>query len=248
MATPDWLIARPIAHRGLHDRKRGIIENTLSAANAAVAQRFAIECDVQSTSNGEVVVFHDDFLDRLTMTDGAVKDYTLWDLQRFKLKDTDEKIPSLIEFLHEIAGKVPLICEIKSNFDENPTTTLRTLEILKTYPGPVAIKSFDPFIVALTRDLAPDRPRGFIGESTYDDPEWSFLGKEKKEYLVGLSHLAGNNTDFISWYKKDISKPGPRLARELSGLPLMTWTVRTLHEMDYCREFSDQIVFENFLP
>lgn len=248
MATPDWLIARPIAHRGLHDRKRGVIENTLGAANAAVALRFAIECDVQSTFDGEVVVFHDDFLDRLTLAQGAVKDYTLSNLQRFKLKDTDEKLPSLIEFLEEIAGKVPLICEIKSNFDGNPTTTLRTLEILKNYPGPAAVKSFDPFVVALTRDLAPERPRGFIGESTYDDPEWNFLGEEKKEYLIGLSHLAKNNTDFISWYKKDISQTGPRLAREFSGLPLMTWTVRTSEEMHYCRDFSDQIVFENFIP
>jgi glycerophosphoryl diester phosphodiesterase len=248
MATPHWLIARPIAHRGLHNRKVGVIENTLGAANAAVALRFAIECDVQSTSDGEVVVFHDEFLDRLTKTEGAVKEHTLSDLQRLTLKDSDEKIPSLIEFLDEIAGIVPLICEIKSNFDDNPKTTLRTLEILKTYPGPVAIKSFDPFIVALTRDLAPERPRGFIGESTYGDPEWNFLGERKKEYLIGLTHLAENNTDFISWYKNDISQTGPRLAREFSGLPLMTWTVHTSDEMDYCRPFSDQIVFESFLP
>ena len=59
MNRPDWLVARPIAHRGLHDRTAGLVENSLSAAEAAIAAGFAIECDVQDTADGDAVVFHD---------------------------------------------------------------------------------------------------------------------------------------------------------------------------------------------
>ena len=52
MAGLDWLIARPIAHRGLHDEARGIIENTPSAIAAAVAADYAIEIDLQVTADG----------------------------------------------------------------------------------------------------------------------------------------------------------------------------------------------------
>ena len=66
MSAPEWLVARPIAHRGLHDPAAGLIENTLAAADAAIAGGYAIECDVQDTADGEAVVFHDFTLDRLT--------------------------------------------------------------------------------------------------------------------------------------------------------------------------------------
>ena len=72
MAAPDWLTARPIAHRGLHDRAASRPENTLAAARAAVAGGFAIECDVQLSADGEAMVFHDAALGRLTEAREAV--------------------------------------------------------------------------------------------------------------------------------------------------------------------------------
>ena len=65
MRAPDWLTARPVAHRGLHDRARGVIENMPSAFQAAIAGNFAIELDVQLTADGEAIVHHDDALGRL---------------------------------------------------------------------------------------------------------------------------------------------------------------------------------------
>ena len=66
MRAPDWLTARPVAHRGLHDRARGIIENMPGAALAAIEGNFSIECDIQLTADGEAMVHHDDELGRLT--------------------------------------------------------------------------------------------------------------------------------------------------------------------------------------
>ncbi len=72
----DWLVARPIAHRGLHAKSKGIIENTASAFEAAILGGYSIECDVQLTADGEAIVFHDDDLERVTEAKGPVKALT----------------------------------------------------------------------------------------------------------------------------------------------------------------------------
>ena len=248
MAAPAWLTSRPIAHRGLHNSKIGIVENTIGAAMAAVRLNYAIECDVQLSYDGELVVFHDDELDRLAEAEGKVKAHSLLELKSIKLKNTDEKIPTLKELLSVIDTKVPLICEIKSEFDDDIAAAKRCCVILEDYQGPVAIKSFDPFIVDTVRKLAPQRPRGFIGESHYDDPEWNFLSEIKRNQLIDLTHFTISQPDFISWYVKDLKYTGPRMAREFSGLPLITWTIRNLDQMNEALNFSDQIIFENFIP
>src|SRR3954447_2744451 len=93
-----WLKARPIAHRGYHDRSAGRIENTLPAAEAAIAKNFAIECDLQLTADGEAVVFHDDTLERLTEAAvGPVRTRTLPELKAMALRRTDVRIPTLSE-------------------------------------------------------------------------------------------------------------------------------------------------------
>ncbi len=248
MSAPSWLISRPIAHRGLHNRGIGVIENTIGAALAAVEHDFAIECDVQLTKDGEIIVFHDDELERLTDGFGPVKNKTLLEIKSLNLRDTKEKIPTLTEFLDTLSSRVPLICEIKSEFDQNPEPTKRCCDTVSLYQGPVAFKSFDPYCVGLVRDFLPTYPRGFIGESFYDDPEWNFLGVSKKKYLTSLSHLVDNNPDFLSWYQKDVEEIGPRLSREYTGLPLMTWTIRSAEDGRRVSQYSDQIVFENFRP
>jgi glycerophosphoryl diester phosphodiesterase len=248
MSTPAWLTARPIAHRGLHDRPNGLIENTIGAAKAAIRNQFSIECDVQLTADGEVIVFHDDELNRLTTSSGLIANLTLSEIKTLRLKDTEEKIPTLAEFLGTLSSQVALICEIKSDFDHNYKVVERCCDILKAYEGPVAIKSFDPDIIARVRLLAPDRPRGFIGESRYDDPEWDFLDKSKKNNLISLQHLSETQPDFLSWYFKDIDQPGPCVSRQAYGLPVITWTIRNENNAKNVKKFTDQIVFENFIP
>ena len=248
MSQPNWLISRPIAHRGLHNRYLGIVENTIGAALAAIEHNFAIECDVQLTKDGAVIVFHDDKLERLTDGVGFVKDKSLAEIKSLNLKYSEERIPTLVEFLDTLSSKVPLICEIKSEFDDNPEPPRRCCEVLSMYQGPVAIKSFDPYSISLVRDFLPIHPRGFIGESFYDDPEWNFIEASQKKYLKSLSHLSENNVDFLSWFHKDIEEIGPRLSREYTGLPLMTWTIRSDEDRGKVSRYSDQIIFENFIP
>src|SRR5450756_562100 len=93
--APDWLTARPVAHRGLHDRARGIIENMPGAAQAAVDGNFGIECDIQLTADGVAMVHHDDALGRLTEASGALLEKTAAELKAVKFKDTSEHMMSL---------------------------------------------------------------------------------------------------------------------------------------------------------
>ena len=112
MRAPDWLTARPVAHRGRHDRARGIIENMPAAASAAVAGNFAIECDIQLTADGEAMVHHDDALGRLTEGSGALLGKTSAELKRVVFKDTPEKMMSLGDLCAVVAGRTPLVIEI----------------------------------------------------------------------------------------------------------------------------------------
>src|SRR5258708_12549601 len=117
MRAPDWLTARPVAHRGLHDFARGIIENMPAAAEAAAAGNFAIECDIQLTADGEAMVHHDDALGRLTEGSGALLGKTSAELKRVTFKDTPEKMMSLVDLCALLPAPAPLPIQWQTHFD-----------------------------------------------------------------------------------------------------------------------------------
>jgi glycerophosphoryl diester phosphodiesterase len=246
--APAWLVARPIAHRGLHDRARGIMENSPGAADAAIAHSFAIECDVQITRDGEAMVFHDFALARLTGQDGLIRDITASQASQLTLSGSTDHVPTLSAFLTRIAGRTPLIIEIKSSFDGNMALIDRVASVIANYRGPVAIKSFDPDIVEAAAKLCPDTPRGIVAQAVYDDDEWSELPLERAHGLANLLHMPQSKPDFISWRVGDLPCAAPFLCRHLGQLPLMTWTVRTAEQRTIAAQYADQMVFEGFMP
>jgi glycerophosphoryl diester phosphodiesterase len=248
MSAPDWLVARPIAHRGLHDAGAGVFENTLSAADAAVEAGFAIECDVQDTADGDAVVFHDHSLDRLTAERGPVRERTAAALAGLAVGGTADRIPTLKAFLDRVAGRTPLIIEIKSRFDNDPRLTHRTIEVLAAYRGLFVLKSFDPFVVAAVRTTAPAIPRGIVAESAYAGGEWEKLSPEQRHDMANLLHFRATEPDFLSWRVADLPCAAPFLCRHLKRLPVMAWTVRTEADRQRAVLHADQIVFEGFRP
>lgn len=248
---PDlgWLVARPIAHRGLHDLAAGVIENSPSAAQAAIAGGFGIECDVQLTADGEAVVFHDFVLDRLTGETGAVVERKAEALSAITLKGSNDPILTLSAFLDLIGGRVPLVIEIKSRFDGNLALTRRTVEVVAGYRDhPIVIKSFDPAIVTALRELAPDIPRGIVAMNAYDYGDYDRLSPERKHALANLLHFTESRPHFLSWKVVDLESAAPYLCRNALGLPLMSWTVRTPDERQRAAKYADQMVFEGFRP
>ena len=152
MRAPDWLTARPVAHRGLHDAARGIIENMPAAVAAAIAGNFAIEVDLQLTADGEAMVHHDDALGRLTEGSGPLLGKTAAELRAVKFNGTSERMMSLGDLCALVDGRVPLLIEVKSHFDGDRKLVARMAEVLAGYSGPAAVMSFDPDQVLALRE------------------------------------------------------------------------------------------------
>src|ERR1700682_427174 len=138
MAATDWLTARPIAHRGLHDIAHGMVENSASAVDAAIAGRYGVEVDLQLTADGEAMVHHDDALGRLTEGNGPLLGMTSEKLKAVKFKDTSERMMSLGDLCALVEGRVPLVIEVKSHFDGDRKLVTRMAEVLASYRGPAA--------------------------------------------------------------------------------------------------------------
>ncbi|MFI5011831.1 MAG: glycerophosphodiester phosphodiesterase family protein [Hyphomicrobiales bacterium] len=244
----QWLVARPIAHRGLHDKAGGVIENTASAARAAIAARFAIECDVQLSADGEAMVFHDFTLERLTQGEGRVDAASAEALSALPMRGTQDRIMTLGDWLSLVAGRVPVVIEIKSSFAGDMRLTRRTVEVVEGYGGPFALKSFDPRVVTVLRDIAPEMPRGIIAMNSYGYSDYLGLSALEKHALANLLHFPQTKPDFLSWWIGDLPTAAPFLCRTQLGLPLMSWTVRTEQERELAAAHADQMVFEGFRP
>jgi len=248
MAGLDWLTARPVAHRGLHDPARGIIENTPSAFSAAIAGNYAIECDLRLSRDGEAMVFHDRTLDRLTTATGDVANRTAAELAGVTYKDSADRMPTLTQLCELVGGRVPLILELKSEFDGDGRLVARVAEVLKSYPGPVAAMSFDPDQVARLAACAPGLPRGIVAERRYSHPEWKGLRPRDRFKLGHLLHAGRSRPHFVAYAVADLPAPAPLVARWLLGLPLLTWTVRTPAQRACAARWADQMIFEGFRP
>jgi glycerophosphoryl diester phosphodiesterase len=247
------LTARPTAHRGLHDRAKGVIENSFSAAKAAIAGGYAIECDVQLSSDGELVVFHDDSLERLTEATGLVSDLSTRDLTAIRLRDSADAIPTLSDFLSLIDGHTPLVVELKSTFDGDLRAARRAAELLAPYAGPVVIESFDPAFIACLRKEGDALgvahiPLGIVGEAAYDSPEWAALSPAQRAEMTHFLHYPRTRPDFLSWNVSDFPNAIPLLLREGLRLPVTVWTVRSREQATRASAWADQIVFEGFSP
>ena len=244
---PDlsWLTARPISHRGLHDWRKGVVENTLGAFTAAINGNYAIECDLQVTRDGEAVLFHDNTLDRVTEASGEVQDRTVTDLKKVKFRHGPEAIPALKEMLDLVAGKVPLVIELKPQWNGDDTLVRRTLSVLKSYAGPHGLMSFDPDAIAAVKSLSPGTIRGIISDRGFD-PYYNRLPPALRQELRTLAcvqrirpHFLSIDIDELPW--------APVTALRSLGMPVITWTVRSPQQSAIALRYCDQVTFENYL-
>lgn len=248
MHAPAWLTARPVAHRGLHDAARGIIENMPAAAQAAVAGNFSIECDIQLTADGEAMVHHDDALGRLTEGSGALLEKTAAELKAVRFKDTPERMMSLGDLCALVNGRVPLVIEVKSHFDGDRKLVRRMAQVLAAYSGPAVGMSFDPDQVLALREAMPALPRGIIAQRSYDDDYWKGLTSEQRQSMLYLRHAFRTRPHFVAYWVNQLPAPAPWIARNVFGLPLLTWTVRTPEQRQRAARYADQMIFEGFVP
>jgi len=235
MKDLSWLTAQPIAHRGYHDINRGIWENTLSAVSRAVEHGFAIECDLQYTADSVPVVFHDDDMQRLCGIKGDIRANTAGELGLVAVGGTADKVPTLGQLLRLVKGRVPLVLELKGRKGDDDGFADAVVETLENYDGPVALMSFDHWLLKDLKALDPPCPIGLTAEG--NRPE-NFEVHEQAMQL-GL--------DFISYFYGHL--PNPFIDRQRAlGRPVITWTVRDQAAVDHTFSHADQMTFEGFDP
>ncbi len=247
---PPTFLRAPLAHRGLHDRARGLIENSAGAVRAAVAAGHGIEIDVQLASDRVAMVFHDETLDRLTAQSGPIRGWSSRDLGVLRLTGSDETIPTLAQILDIVAGKAPLLIELKDQSggtgnapDELERAVARDLA---GYGGPVAVMSFNPFMVANMAKRAPLVPRGITTDG-YTEREWPDLTSDTLKALREIEAFETVGASFISHDWHDLS--APRVAElKARGVPILCWTVKSAADEAVARRVADNITFEGYAP
>lgn len=230
------------AHRGLHDDTKA--ENSISAIKAAVENGYGIEFDVRLASDGTLVVFHDDTLDRVCGREGKVRDFTAEELATFKLAGTDDGVPTFDEVLSAVDGRVPILVEIKEDAGDS-SVSKATAERLLSYKGPYIVESFNPLSVRNASSILPEIACGFLSRHFTKEKE------TKKPLYFVLEHLLMNrlcNPSFIAYKHEDYYMLMLHLTR-LLGARTIAWTVRSQEEEDKAFEHGfDAVIFENYIP
>lgn len=246
-AVLDELIGGRTAHRGLHDAAAGVPENTLLAFRRAVEHGYGMEFDVRFTADGQLVVMHDDDLERMTGFKGKVSRTTLSQLEALRVGGTDQTIPRFEQVLELVDGRVPLIVELKVCGDDYASLAEAVCRVLDGYSGPYVIESFDPRLVNWLRKNRPDIARGQLMEY--------YRRHGSKDFPVVLDFIIHSQIincysrpDFVAINHADRDSLPMRLSRWLYNTPEFDWTVRTQQQADAsCRDGS-AFIFEGFIP
>jgi glycerophosphoryl diester phosphodiesterase len=241
---------RPIAHRGLHNAKKGIIENTGPAFEAAISKGYGIECDVRPAAGSLPVVFHDETLTRLIDGRGPVAKLKARELKALRHRVGGAPILTFAELLDLVDARVPLLVEIKSEWGPPDTDFLGEIGVLASaYKGPIALMSFDPAVMAGLRTSAPDVPRGIVS-GTYAGSGWwtRRIGRKRAAGLRNLLESGPVAPDFYAYDVNALPTPVTEYARKVDGLALFTWTVRSARQRRIARQWADAMIFEGFEP
>ena len=243
---PDVFVSTPIAHRGLHGP--GKPENSLAAAQAAIDAGYGIEMDIQPAADGTPMVFHDYDLKRLAGDPAMIRALDPAALARTRLLGTDETIPTLAQMLTLVAGRVPLLIEIKDQ-DGRLGPDIGDLQDrvaadLEGYDGPVAIMSFNPHTVGAYHAVAPETPVG-ITSCAFDADDWPLLTDDQRVDLAAINAFDPSGSSFISHDWKDLSNPRVDAIKAL-GHPILCWTIRNPEDETTARQMADNITFEYY--
>ncbi|MDP4033118.1 MAG: glycerophosphodiester phosphodiesterase family protein [Pseudorhodobacter sp.] len=245
---PAAFLTTPIAHRAYHNRALRRPENTPAAIRAALAAGYGIEIDVQLSADAQAIVFHDCSLARLTDAHGPLASRSAADLTAIRLKDSDDTIPTLPQVLEIIAGRTPLLIEIKDQ-DGSLGPNVGALEAataaaLKSYQGPVALMSFNPHSIAEMARLAPHIPRG-LTTSSFNPADWVPLSPRICAALRDIPDYDRTAASFISHEWQDLARPRVA-ALKAAGAVILCWTVRSAADEAKARKIAQNITFEHY--
>jgi glycerophosphoryl diester phosphodiesterase len=235
VSLPDGLLQSPFAHRGLWSPGEAA-ENSLSAIERGCQSHYGVELDVRLSRDGEVVVFHDDMLERMTGLDAPVSDLTLEELTDTLLQGGPDRIPSLAQVLELVAGRAMLLVELKAGPDPIGLAS-RLADHLDHYEGPVAVISFDPEPLAWFATHRPHVPRGL-------DAVWD-AEFEADAAEVLANQIESCSAEFLVLEMKAALGALASTYRD-QGLPVIAWTIRSTEDVELVADQCDNFIFEGF--
>lgn len=238
-----FYLNKPIAHRGYHGAPDAP-ENSMRAFELAIENGFSIELDIHLSKEKVPVVFHDEFLERLTGSGGKISNYTLPSLKELKLNNTDQKIPTLAEVLDFVAGRTPLVIEIKCN-DHNGEIEAEAMKLLIHYKGEYALQSFNPLTLKWLREHYPTLTLGLLVTNDLKKSKLNFLKKFAVRYMTFIPVI---RPDYIGLDYRSFSLIQYFIIKKLTLAKIIFWTIdsESLYRESY--ELCDNIIFEKFNP
>lgn len=234
----DFLKQNLIAHRGMHNKRNGIPENSMLAFAKAIENSYIIELDVHILKDKSVIVFHDDNLERMTGVNKNVKETTYNEIKKIKLQSTNCYIPLLKDVLKLVNGKVPLIIELKTDV-KCGSLEKETINILKTYTGQYAIKSFSPLSIYWLKKHHPKVIRGQL----FSDFKGDKMNIIKKLFLKNMILNFITKPDFISYGIDGL--PNARVEKYRKTNLVLGWTITNKSEIERAKKYCDNLICEN---
>ena len=238
MKDLEFLSRSLIAHRGYHNNKKGIPENSVLAFKKAIDNNYLIELDVRLTKDKKLVVFHDDNLKRVCGVNKRVKDLTYRELLKYNLFDTTQKVPLFSDVIKLVNGRVPILIETKYH---NRYGILEKILIneLSNYKGLYAIQSFYPMSLLWLKRNTKHIPIGLLSSNFKNDLNQlkSIIGKT---LILDLFF----KTDFISYDIKGL--PNNYLSYKRDKKKIVIWTIKNKKDYDLARQYTDALICENF--
>ncbi len=236
----SWVVEKPISHRGLFNNEKGVPENSIKAFTLSIENGLAIELDVHLLKDGEIVVFHDDTLERMTDVEGDTTSLSSKDLPGISLLGTDEKIPLFKDVLKLVDGKVPLMIEIKNRATVVGDLEKTLYEMLKAYKGLYAVQSFNPLSVQWFAKNAPEIYRGQLSGDFRSEDDMPFY---KKFLLSNMFLNFLSKPDFINYDIRCLPKFSVSIKRK--NKPLLSWTITNQEEKAHAEKYCDNYIFES---
>lgn len=238
MKNTNFLTSKIIAHRGYHDISLNIPENSLAAFNRAIRFGYPIELDVHLLKDGNVAVFHDYDLKRVCGVNRLIETCDVSEIKKYHLFNTKEQIPLLKDVLLLVAGKVPLLIEIKAGL------TVGNLEktvakLLDEYEGNFAIQSFSIKSLWWFKKRRSNYVRGLISGIFLDKKASNLSSWIEKTIVSGLLL----RTDFIAY---DVNAlPSKYISNLRKQKPVIGWTVRNKKTYNKAVKYCDGLIGEN---
>ena len=247
---PGWdaLSGARYAHRGLHDMRLGVPENSMAAFRRALEHGFGAELDVHLMADGELAVVHDSNLTRVCGRQVRIEELTASDLPDCTLLGTEETVPLLRDVLDLFEGKTPLIIELKAERGNSAALTDAVMAMLKDWNGTYCIESFHPGVLLRLKRKYPEVVRGQLSENFLRDRDLSSLPLPLRVVLTNLLTSAVTGPDFIAYKWQDRGNPTLRLMKKVYGVHEAAWTVQDRETMEALDRDGAVSIFEGFIP